>query len=159
VLITNTEVAERATSSVETTPRTATKPVTKELTEPVTRNLQRAATALQLAAFVLAGVGVAINASFANSLGSTQLAAWLFTALGVGVDVAALALPSCAARAWQQGRPAAATTGWSIWVITLAFAVTAAIGFAERQHLRHHVSTRRPDQPRATAKGTSSVHV
>jgi hypothetical protein len=79
--------------------------------------------------FVLAGAGVAINASFAHTLGSTQLAAWLFTALGVGVDVAALSLPCCAAAAWRRHHRAAAVAGWMIWGITFAFALTAGIGF------------------------------
>jgi len=45
-----------------------------------------------LAAFALAAVGVTMNGWFAKSLGSTDLAGYLFLALGISADLAALAI-------------------------------------------------------------------
>jgi hypothetical protein len=56
---------------------------------------------LRAAALALAGVGIAMNGWFARSLGSTDVAGWLFLATGVAADLAALVVPSCAARLWQ----------------------------------------------------------
>ncbi|MGA2293562.1 MAG: hypothetical protein ABSG20_34795 [Bradyrhizobium sp.] len=39
-------------------------------------------------------VGITINGWFARSLGSSDVAGWLFLGLGVAADIAALALPS-----------------------------------------------------------------
>ncbi|OSI65547.1 hypothetical protein BSZ21_20635 [Bradyrhizobium canariense] len=46
---------------------------------------------LNTAALRLARVGVAINGWFAQAMGSSQFAGWLFLALGVGADLTALA--------------------------------------------------------------------
>ncbi|MGY3278070.1 hypothetical protein [Bradyrhizobium sp. S3.7.6] len=85
---------------------------------------------LVAAAFGLAGVGVTMNGWFARSLGSSDIAGWLFLAIGVAADVVALALPSCAARSWERRQRGAALAGWLVWLMTFAFAVTAGIGFA-----------------------------
>src|SRR5262249_9182180 len=51
---------------------------------------------LRAAALVLAAVGIAMNGWFARSLGSSDVARWLFLAIGVAADVVALIVPSCA---------------------------------------------------------------
>jgi hypothetical protein len=89
-----------------------------------------AAVLLTTAALALAAVGIAINGWFARSLGSSDMAGWLFLAVGVAADLAAFVLPSCAAGLWQAGQRATALVGWAVWLMTFAFAVTAGIGFA-----------------------------
>ncbi len=71
-----------------------------------------------------------MNAWFARSLGSTDMAGYLFLAVGMAADIAALALPSVAARHWQARQRTTAATGWLVWLMTFVFAVTAGIGFA-----------------------------
>lgn len=85
---------------------------------------------LQGAAFALALVGITMNGWFARSLGSSDVAGWLFLAVGVAADCAALALPSSAARQWHAQRRGAAAAGWLAWAATFAFALSAGIGFA-----------------------------
>src|SRR6202166_4003427 len=85
---------------------------------------------LMAAAFALAGVGITTNGWFARSLGSSDIAGWLFLAIGVAADLAALVLPSCAAGLWHSRQRATSLAGWAVWVMTFAFAVTAGIGFA-----------------------------
>ena len=91
---------------------------------------QLAPVLLSIAALALAGVGVTINGWFARSLGSSDIAGWLFLAIGVAADLVALVMPSCAAGLWQRGQRATATLGWAVWLMTFVFAVTAGIGFA-----------------------------
>jgi hypothetical protein len=85
---------------------------------------------LASAAFVLAAVGVTTNGWFARSLGSSDIAGWLFLAIGVAADLAALVTPICAARLWRVGRRGASFAGWAVWAMTFVFAVIAGIGFA-----------------------------
>jgi hypothetical protein len=85
---------------------------------------------LSLAAFALAAVGITINGWFARSLGSSDVAAWLFLALGVAADLVALAMPSRAVVLWRHRQRATALVGWAVWLMTFIFAVTAGIGFA-----------------------------
>lgn len=66
---------------------------------------------LAVSAVGLAAVGLSMNAWFARSVGSTDIAGWLFLAIGVASDLAALAVPSVAARAWQAKRRGAALAG------------------------------------------------
>jgi hypothetical protein len=91
---------------------------------------QLAPTLLSIAALALAVVGITINGWFARSLGSSDVAGWLFLAVGVAADLVALVMPSCAAGLWQSGQRATALVGWAVWVMTFVFAVTAGIGFA-----------------------------
>lgn len=109
-----------------------TAPVTSRRVTPAVTASRRhpGQIALTIAAFALAAVGVTMNGWFARSLGSSDTAGWLFLAIGVAADLAALAVPSCAAHLWQARQRATAATGWIIWVMTFAFAVTAGIGFA-----------------------------
>jgi hypothetical protein len=85
---------------------------------------------LVLAATALAGVGITTNGWFARSLGSSDIAGWLFSAIGVAADLVALVMPSCAAALWQARHRATSLAGWAVWVMTFVFAVTAGIGFA-----------------------------
>lgn len=85
---------------------------------------------LSIAALALAGVGVTMNGWFARSLGSSDIAGYLFLAIGVAADLAALALPSAAARLWQTRQRGSAMAAWLIWTMTFIFALTAGIGFA-----------------------------
>ena len=85
---------------------------------------------LTMAALALAAVGISMNAWYARSLGATETAGYLFLAVGMAADMAALAVPSVAARAWQARQRATAMAGWLIFLVTFAFAVTAGIGFA-----------------------------
>jgi hypothetical protein len=85
---------------------------------------------LVAAAFALAGVGITTNGWFARSLGSSDIAGWLFSAIGVAADLVALVMPSCAAGLWHTGQRATALAGWAVWAMTFVFAVTASIGFA-----------------------------
>jgi hypothetical protein len=85
---------------------------------------------LSIAALALAAVGITINGWFARSLGSSDIAGWLFLAVGVAADLVALVMPSCAAGLWRTGQRATALVGWAIWLMTFVFAVTAGIGFA-----------------------------
>jgi hypothetical protein len=103
----------------------------ERLPEPVTRpRRQLAPVLLSVAALALAAVGITINGWFARSLGSSDMAGWLFLAIGVAADLVALVMPSCAAGLWQTGQRATALVGWAVWLMTFAFAVTAGIGFA-----------------------------
>jgi hypothetical protein len=105
--------------------------MTPHLAEPVTPSRRRVAPViLATAALALAAVGITINGVFARSLGSSDLAAWLFLAVGVAADLVALVMPSCAAGLWQAGQRATALVGWAVWLMTFVFAVTAGIGFA-----------------------------
>lgn len=63
---------------------------------------------LNTAALCLAAVGVAINGWFTRSLGSSEFAGWLLLALGVGADLIALGMPSCAANLWRARQRASA---------------------------------------------------
>lgn len=85
---------------------------------------------LRAAALALAGVGMAMNGWFAQSLGSSQIAGWMFLAIGMAADLVALVMPTCAARLWHARHRATALAGWAVWTLTFVFAVTAGIGFA-----------------------------
>ena len=102
------------------------------VTSSTVRHLHRpfASILLVLAAIALAGVGITTNGWFARSLGSSDIAGWLFFAIGVAADLVALVMPSCAAALWQARHRAISLAGWSVWTMTFVFAVTAGIGFA-----------------------------
>jgi hypothetical protein len=85
---------------------------------------------LTMAAIALAVVGMTMNGWFARSLGSSDMAGWLFLAIGVTADLVALVMPSCAARLWQRRQRATSLAAWVVWLMTFAFAVTAGVGFA-----------------------------
>jgi hypothetical protein len=110
------------------TPPPVERPEPNEVRVPSRRHL--APILLAVAAIALAAVGITINGWFARSLGSSDVAGWLFLAVGVAADLVALVMPSCAAGLWQTGQRATALVGWAIWLMTFVFAVTAGIGFA-----------------------------
>src|ERR1700676_2364653 len=95
----------------------------------VTPSHRVASILLVAAAFALAGAGITTNGWFARSLGSSDIAGWLFLAIGVAADLAALVMPSCAARLWRGRQRAISLAGWATWALTFVFAVTAGIGF------------------------------
>jgi hypothetical protein len=66
---------------------------------------------LMAAALGFAGVGVTQNAWYARSLGATETAGTLFLILGTASDMAALVMPSVAARAWQARQRGVALAG------------------------------------------------
>ncbi len=106
----------------------AESPVTLRAVTPSHRPV--ASILLVAAAFALAGVGITTNGWFARSLGSSDIAGWLFLAIGVAADLAALVMPSCAAGLWHSRQRATSLAGWAVWAMTFVFAVTAGIGFA-----------------------------
>jgi hypothetical protein len=85
---------------------------------------------LTAAALALAGVGLTMNGWFARTLGSTDLAGWLFLAVGVASDFVALAVPPTAIQLWQARQRVTAAVAWLVWSMTFVFAVTSGIGFA-----------------------------
>jgi hypothetical protein len=111
--------------AVTVTPRPS-----RSITTPVTPSRSAASIMLSISAFGLGAVGITMNGWFARSLGSTDIAGYLFLAVGVAADCVALAVPSVAALAWQKRQRATALAGWSIWAVTFAFAVMAGVGFA-----------------------------
>jgi hypothetical protein len=118
-------------SATDEAPFTQLPAVIPDAAEPIRPSRRQLAPALlSAAALVLAAVGITINGWFARSLGSSDVAGWLFLAVGVAADLVALVMPSCAAGLWQAGQRATAIVGWAIWLTTFVFAVTAGIGFA-----------------------------
>jgi hypothetical protein len=105
-------------------------PPTDVALRTVTPSHRLASILLAAAALALAGVGITTNGWFARSLGSSDIAGWMFLSIGVAADLAALVLPSCAAALWHTRQRASSLAGWAVWVMTFAFAVTAGIGFA-----------------------------
>jgi hypothetical protein len=105
-------------------------PPTDVALRTVTPSHRLASILLAAAALALAGVGITTNGWFARSLGSSDIAGWMFLSIGVAADLAALVLPSCAAALWHTRQRATSLAGWAVWVMTFAFAVTAGIGFA-----------------------------
>ena len=109
--------AKAATPSTENVKRQVATPAPEvSRVTPVTASRHLAGMALTVAAFALAAVGVTMNGWFARSLGSTDIAGWLFLGVGVAADLAALAIPSRAARLWQTRQLLSSAAGWVIWV-------------------------------------------
>jgi hypothetical protein len=116
-------------------PATVLTPVTPLPHGPVTFRVTPscrpvASIVLSVSALALAIVGITINGWFAKSLGSSDVAGWLFLAIGVAADLTALAVPSCAAGLWCARQWGTAAAAWAVWAMTFVFAVTAGIGFA-----------------------------
>jgi hypothetical protein len=105
--------------------------LTSQVAEPVTPHRRQVVPILLLvAALALGAAGITMNGWFARSLGSSDVASWLFLAIGAAADLVALAMPSCAAGLWRGGHRATSLVGWTVWLMTFVFAVTSGIGFA-----------------------------
>jgi hypothetical protein len=106
-------------------------PLPTDTSAAVTPSYRPVASILLIAAaLALAAVGITTNGWFARSLGSSDIAGWLFLAIGVAADLVALVMPSCAAALWHNRQRATSLAGWAVWAMTFVFAVTAGIGFA-----------------------------
>jgi hypothetical protein len=99
---------------------------------PIHRGAARIFLALVLGfvAIGLAVVGLTVNTRFAASFGQTAEAAMLLAAIGLTIDLLAIALPSAAAQFWRDRDIIAAAAAWAIWLIALGMTLLAAIGFA-----------------------------
>jgi hypothetical protein len=99
---------------------------------PTRRGASRIILALVLGfvAVGLAVVGLTVNTRFAASFGQTAEAAMLLAAIGLTIDLLAIALPSAAAQFWRDHNLMAASAAWAIWLIALGMTLLAAIGFA-----------------------------
>jgi hypothetical protein len=128
--------ASPVTTSVTPVTPVAALPVTPNVTPSVTSHRHatngrlNSSHGLTAAALALCGVALTTNGWFAWSLGSTDLAGWLFLAVGVAADLVLLAVPSTAAQLWQARKGATAVAAWLIWLIASVFALTGGIGFA-----------------------------
>src|SRR5262249_51830796 len=89
-----------------------------------------AAVVLFATALGLAAIGLTMNARFAASFGQTSEAAVILAAIGLAIDVLAVALPTAAVLLWHHRARPAAALAWTIWLIALAMTLLAAIGFA-----------------------------
>ena len=85
---------------------------------------------LGFVAIGLAVVGLTVNTRFAASFGQTAEAAMLLAAIGLTIDLLAIALPSAAAQFWRDRNIMTAAAAWAIWLIALGMTLLAAIGFA-----------------------------
>jgi hypothetical protein len=71
-----------------------------------------------------------MNGWYAHTLGSSQIAGWVFAAIGVAADAMALAIPHTAASHWQASRRTRSAAGWLVWLIVTFFTFYAGVGFA-----------------------------
>ncbi len=85
---------------------------------------------LGLSAVGLTVVGLTINTRFAASFGQTAEAAFLLAAIGLVIDLLAIALPSAAAQLWRDRNMVSSSAAWAIWMVALGMTLLAAIGFA-----------------------------
>jgi hypothetical protein len=86
--------------------------------------------ALAALAVAVAWFGVRINAWYGGTLGRTPEASTLLSGLSVLADVLALILPTTARTLWTDRRRMAAAVAWALWMITVALALLATVGFA-----------------------------
>jgi len=86
--------------------------------------------ALAALAVAVAWFGIRINAWYGGTLGRTPEASTLLSGLSVSADVLALILPTTARTLWTDRRRMAAAVAWALWIITVAVALMATVGFA-----------------------------
>jgi hypothetical protein len=78
----------------------------------------------------LFGTAVCANGLYAWSLGSSDVAGAVFSAIGIAADTLVFLLPSVAAAQWRSGRRIRSMVGWLVYGPALAFAVSGSVGFA-----------------------------
>jgi len=84
---------------------------------------------LTMTGYGLAMVGIVINGYFSMSQGATDLAGYIFLALGTLSDVAAAAIPRQASDLWIARRKLASLIAWAIFAMTFSFAICNGLGF------------------------------
>jgi hypothetical protein len=87
---------------------------------------------LLLVTFVVAALGVGINAQTGWRFGTTLISAATFAGLSVAADMLAITLPAVAVALWLRARWALASAAWATWALSLALAALASIGFVNR---------------------------
>jgi len=87
---------------------------------------------LLLVTFVVAALGVGINAQTGWRFGTTLISAATFAGLSVAADVLAITLPTVAVALWLRSRWALASAAWTTWALSLTLAVLASVGFVNR---------------------------
>lgn len=94
--------------------------------------LFRALAAVTLAALAaaIAWYGLRINAWYGASLGKTVQAGTLLAGLSVTADALALFLPAVARALWLDNSRSVGAIAWGLWVLTIAIALLATVGFA-----------------------------
>jgi hypothetical protein len=112
------------------TPSNPTLSVTSELVTSRHGQIKRDSIVLMVLAFALFIVGLCSNALYAHNLATTELAGWLFVAVGVLADCLAFVLPDRAMHLCREGRFGIAGIAWAVWGLTSAFALYASVGFA-----------------------------
>jgi hypothetical protein len=109
---------------------TVTAPVTAA---PVTTahhgGSRMAAMALGLAAVLLGGAQLVIDAKYSANFGHNPVEAALLAAQGLGIGLAALMLPGAASLFARAGHRAWALTAWSAWLAFMALSTMAGLGF------------------------------
>ncbi|WP_213773438.1 hypothetical protein [Bradyrhizobium sp. dw_78] len=81
-------------------------------------------------ALAIAWFGIRINAWYGATLGRTAEASELLSGLSVAADVLALLLPAVSRRLWFDRQIGAAAIASGLWVLTVAVALIASVGFA-----------------------------
>jgi hypothetical protein len=81
-------------------------------------------------AFALFGTAVCANGLYAWSLGSSDVAGAVFSAIGIAADTPVFLLPSVSAAQWRSGRRMRSIVGWAVYGPALVFALAGSVGFA-----------------------------
>jgi hypothetical protein len=82
--------------------------------------------------FVVAILGVGINAQTGWRFGTTPISAATFAGVSIAADMLAITLPTVAVALWLSSRWALASAAWATWTLSLALAALASIGFVNR---------------------------
>jgi hypothetical protein len=102
----------------------------RELPAPRPPGTRLLAGVLFAAACMLGLVGLVLNATFAHSLGRSELSADILAVLGAILDVMTVVLPPVAAEFWHREWRPAAMAAWLVWGGCLIMTLIAASSFA-----------------------------